>query len=159
MVNTIGTAPPARLRTSSSWRPTQCCLDARTTKGFAAVWPTLSDDIGFADRVNAMPKYVASRSPIGDLTWNAQQLEGDLGPAVRALKERTNGDLLSFGSGAFARQLVATGLVDELRFWMNPISLGSGERPFPDGEPIQLRLIGTATFDTGIVLLRYAVVD
>jgi dihydrofolate reductase len=134
-------------------------LGRKNYEGFAAVWPILTDDIGFADRVNSMPKYVASRSPIEHLTWNAQQLEGDLKPAVRALKERAKGDLLSFGCGAFAQQLVATGLVDEVRFWMNPISVGPGMRPFPDGEPIQFRLVGTATFDTGIVLLRYAVAD
>ncbi len=134
-------------------------LGRKNYEGFAAVWPTLTDDIGFADRVNSMPKFVASRSPIDNLTWNAQQLEAELAPALRALKENTQGDLLSFGCGMFARQLVATGLVDELRFWINPISLGEGGHPFEDGEPIGLRLVGTATFDTGIVLLRYAVAD
>jgi dihydrofolate reductase len=134
-------------------------LGRKNYEGFAAVWPTLTDDIGFADRVNSMPKYVASRSPIDNLTWNAQQLEGDLAPAVRALKKVTSGDLVSYGCGEFARQLVATGLVDEVRFWINPISMGPGARPFPESEPIQLRLVGTATFDTGIVLLRYAVVE
>jgi dihydrofolate reductase len=132
-------------------------LGRKNYEGFAAVWPTLTDDIGFADRVNSMPKYVGSRSPIDNLTWNAQHLEGDLAPAVRALKELTGGDLVSYGCGEFARQAVATGLVDELRFWINPISLGSGAHPFPESELIQLRLVGTATFDTGIVLLRYAV--
>ncbi len=66
------------------------------------------------------------------MSWNAQQLNGDLAPAVRALKERISGDLVSYGCGEFAGQLVANGLVDELRFWINPRSWGPGARPFPD---------------------------
>lgn len=134
-------------------------LGRKNYEGLAAVWPTLTDEVGFADRVNAMPKYVASRSPIENLAWNAQQLEGDLAPAVRVLKERLSGDLVSYGCGEFARELVAAGLVDELRLWINPICLGPGTRPFPDAMPIPLRLVGSATFDTGIVLLRYAVLN
>ena len=66
-------------------------LGRKTYEGLAAVWPTLADDptVGvFADRINSMPKYVASRSLHEPLDWNATLLEGDLAESVPALKER-----------------------------------------------------------------------
>ena len=64
-------------------------LGRKTYEGLAAVWPQLVDDPGmgrFAGRINAMPKYVASRTLTGPLEWNATLIEGDVGKAVAALK-------------------------------------------------------------------------
>jgi dihydrofolate reductase len=130
-------------------------LGRKNYEGLAAVWPTLSDDVGFADRTNSLPKFVASRTLRGPLTWNATLLEGELAESVTALKKRTSGNLLSFGFGEFAHQLLKYGLVDELRYWVNPYSWGEGERPFPGKGPIPFELVNTATFDKGIVLLSY----
>jgi dihydrofolate reductase len=130
-------------------------LGRKNYEGLAAAWPTMSDDVGFADRVNSLPKFVASRTLRGPLTWNATLLEGEMAPSVAALKQRTSGNLLSFGFGEFACQLVEQGLVDELRFWLNPYSWGEGERPFPGKGPIHFELVSTTTFDKGIVLLSY----
>ena len=130
-------------------------LGRKNFEGLAAVWPTMTDDVGFADRVNSMRKFVVSRTLQEPLSWNATLLEGDMPDSVAALKERTSGNLLSYGCGEFAHQLVMEGLVDELRFWVNPYVWGSGERPFNGRPPIPLELVGTTAFDSGVVLLSY----
>lgn len=130
-------------------------LGRKNYEGLSAAWPTMSDDVGFADRTNSLPKFVVSRTLRGPLTWNATLLEGDMATSVAALKQRTSGNLLSFGFGDFAYQLVEHGLADELRYWVNPCSWGAGEHPFQGKGPIPFELVNTATFDTGIVLLSY----
>ncbi len=75
-------------------------LGRKTSEGLAAVWPTMSDDVGFADRVNSLPKFVASRSLHAPLTWNAPLLDGEMATSVAALKQRTHGNLLSCRNGS-----------------------------------------------------------
>jgi dihydrofolate reductase len=58
--------------------------------------------------------------------------------------------------GEFTRTLLADGLVDELWFGFHPAVWGSGERPFGEKERFRLRLVGSETYDSGVVLLRYA---
>jgi dihydrofolate reductase len=130
-------------------------LGRKTYEGLSGVWPDATDDVGFADLVNGMPKLVASRSPLGSLIWNAQPLEGELTEAVRALKQRPDGNLISYGCGELAHELLAAGLVDELRFWVNPIVWGPGARPFHDRVPVTLELVSATAYDTGIALLSY----
>jgi dihydrofolate reductase len=130
-------------------------LGRKNYEGLSAVWPTLTDDVGFADRVNSLPKFVASKTLRGPLTWNSTLLEGEMEASVAALKERTRGNLLSFGFGDFAYQLVEHGLADELRYWVNPYSWGEGEHPFSGKGPMRFELMNTTTFDKGIVLLSY----
>jgi dihydrofolate reductase len=67
----------------------------------------------FADRLNSMPKYVASRTLRGPLVWNATLLEGDLAKSVTALKDAHRGDLVAVGAGELAHALTTEGLVDE----------------------------------------------
>jgi dihydrofolate reductase len=130
-------------------------LGRKTYEGLADVWPSITDEVGFAKRINGMPKFVASRSPRGKLAWNARQLEGVLADDVAALKRRQNGNLISYGCGEMAHELLTCGLVDELRFWINPIVFGDGARPFLDRYPVSLQLLSTTSFETGIVLLSY----
>ena len=76
-------------------------LGRKTYEGLAAVWPTLADDptLGvFADRLNSMPKYVASRSLKEPLAWNATLLDDDLAKSMAALKDR-HGLLIVSGAG------------------------------------------------------------
>lgn len=113
-----------------------------TFEGFAAAWPGRSDDIGFAEKFNAMPKYVVS-STLRDPEWNnSTVLDGDLAASVRSLRDDVAGDVLVNGSIRLARDLLANDLVDELRLMVFPILLGSGHRLFEDGtEPIPLRAL------------------
>jgi dihydrofolate reductase len=95
-------------------------LGRKTYEGLAAVWPLLVGDptLGtFADRLNSMPKYVASRTLSEPLPWNATLIKGNLAESVSALKDKHQRTLIVSGAGGLAHALVAQGLVDEFWFW------------------------------------------
>ena len=125
-----------------------------TYEGFAEVWPTRAGD-DFADHLNSLPKYVASRTLQEPLTWNANLLEGDVAGAVAKLKEQPGQDILQYGMGELTHTLIERGLVDELRFLVFPVAMGSGQRIFETFEKTALKLLETKTFKTGIVALHY----
>lgn len=131
-----------------------------TYQGFAKAWPSMTDDMGFAARMNAMPKYVASTTlSDADAGWeNSTVIRDDVAGQVRKVKEQYAGDVLVAGSGTLARSLLADGLVDELRLMVFPIVLGSGRRLLPDGTTTtRLRYLGTeAMGPDGIVAQTYA---
>jgi dihydrofolate reductase len=129
-------------------------LGRRTYEGLAAFWSTQTGP--WADLLNPMPKFVASRTLQGSLDWNATAIEGDVADGVSRLKEELDGDVILIGCGELARNLVAAGLIDELRFWVHPAVWGAGERPFQGDEQVRLDLVGSQTFDSGVTLLRYA---
>ncbi len=129
-----------------------------TYQGFAQAWPTIEDPVGFADKMNAMPKYVVSTTLSDDeATWhNSTVIRGDVMDEVAKLKARTEGDLLVAGSATLVQSLVAHRLVDEYRLMVFPIILGSGKRLFGEvaEEPV-LTLQGVTTVGAGIVVLTY----
>ena len=133
-------------------------LGRKTYEGLAAVWPQLVDDptLGlFANRLNSMPKYVASRTLHGPLPWNATLLEGDLAASVMALKDRHDGTLIVSGAGELAGELTTQGLVDEFWFWVSPYLWQTGPRIFDGVGPVRLELIGSTTFPSGVLRLAY----
>jgi len=128
-----------------------------TYEGFAAAWPSRTDEAGFAERMNAMPKYVVS-STLRELTWNNSTLiEGDVAAEVAKLKKQVPGDILVAGSATLVRALVDHDLVDELRLMVFPIVLGSGKRLFGDSASTKaFRLLESQPVgDDGVVILRY----
>lgn len=129
-------------------------LGRKVYEGLSAAWPTITDDTGFADRVNSLPKYVASRTLEEPLAWNASLIEGDLAESVTSLKRQHRGNLLSFGCGDLAYELATQGLADEIHFWVNPAVWGEGERAF-HGRQVRMRLLTTTVFDSGVALLTY----
>lgn len=129
-----------------------------TYDGFAAVWPQVNDPEGYAARMNALPKHVASRTLKGADWSNSTLIPGDLANAARAIRATTDGDVLVFGSASIVHQLLPHGLIDELRLMVYPTILGRGTRLFPDGEAARLKLESTDLFGDGIVLMRYAVI-
>lgn len=129
-------------------------LGRKTFEGLASVWPDSPDDTGFADRVNALPKHVASRTLVGPLPWHGALIEGDLETAVGELRSSAEGNLLSYGCGELASWLVAHGLVDEVHLWVHPVVWGEGERLFP-GDRVRLSLVSSTTFRSGVVLATY----
>jgi dihydrofolate reductase len=130
-----------------------------TYQGFAKAWPTIEDPVGFADKMNAMPKYVVSNTLADDdASWNnSTVLRGDVVSELAALKERVDGDLLVNGSAALVQLLAEHGLVDEYRLMVFPIILGSGKRLFDDlGVAPSFHLHEVQTVgDDGIVVLTY----
>ena len=129
-------------------------LGRKVYEGLANVWPNITDDTGFAERVNSIPKYVASRTLQEPLDWNASLIKGDLTEAVASLKCQHRGNLISFGCGELAYQLATRGLVDEIHFWIQPVVWGNGDRAF-HGRQVRLQLITTTAFASGITLMCY----
>jgi dihydrofolate reductase len=128
-----------------------------TYEGFAAAWPGRTDEAGFADKMNTMPKYVVS-STLKDPEWqNTTVLEGDVPESVARLKEQDGGDLLVAGSRTLVHSLIEHGLVDVLRLMVFPVILGSGRRLFPDdlADKSPLQLVDTKTFENGVTVQEY----
>ena len=130
----------------------------RTWQTMAGAWPSRAGD-PFADRMNEIRKYVASRTLTqDDLEWtNSTLLSADdpLG-AVRNLREQAGGDLQVMGSATLARTLIANDLVDEYRLMIEPVVLGGGKRLFPDdGQLHALELVSTITSSTGVHICTY----
>jgi dihydrofolate reductase len=125
-----------------------------TYEGFAAAWPQRSGE--FADRMNNMPKYVASTT-LSDPEWNnTTVLEGDVPEAVARLKRENGGPILVAGSCSLVHTLVEHDLVDEYRVMIFPVLLGGGKRLFPEnGEKKPLQLVDTQTFKSGVVVHTY----
>ena len=127
-----------------------------TYEEFAQAWPGVTDDHGFADRMNSMPKYVASTTLTDPLEWNARLIRGDVAEEVRKLKRDHN--LLVNGSGRLARALMDHGLIDEFRIWIHPIVLGAGRRLFTEGVgTMGLRLEDMRRTTKGVVILSLGV--
>ncbi|HWN74044.1 MAG TPA: dihydrofolate reductase family protein [Solirubrobacterales bacterium] len=127
-----------------------------TYEGFAAAWPQMEDEAGFAEKMNGMPKYVVS-STLERADWqNTTILSGDPADSVATLKDEVDGVILVAGSATLAKSLIENDLVDELRLMVFPVLLGQGKRLFPEGEAKhRLKLAESKTVGDGIALLRY----
>lgn len=133
----------------------------RTWDGMAAAWPGRAGD-PYADQMNAIPKYVASRTLSADeaaARWNNTRLLGgdDAIAAVRELRDRGgDGGLVVWGSASLAHQLVENDLVDEYRLMVEPILLGGGKSLFPtDGRARPLELVSVSPAKTGVLVCAY----
>lgn len=131
-------------------------LGRETYDGFSSSWPQRDGDGDpYTDRINAMPKYVASRT-LTETTWNTTLLEGDAVDAVARLKEEPGQDLLKFGTGAFSQALFGRGLVDELHLWRFPVIAGTSDNIFDGLDVTHLDVIDLVRFRSGIVVEVYA---
>ena len=135
-------------------------LGRTTYDGFAAAWPQMKDPVGFADKMNTMPKYVVS-STLTDPSWNNTTVigAGDAPAQIAELKQQDGGDILVAGSSVLFGTLVAHDLVDELRLMVFPVVLGSGKRLFGAGEalttPATLTLADVTQYASGVTTLTY----
>lgn len=137
----------AQLATAAGFVTGRKCYD-----GFLGFWPTATGP--WADVLNPMPKYVASRTLSGSLDWNAQVIEGDAVEGLRRLKEEVAGDLFMSGCGELACALLEGGVIDEIDFWVHPAVGGPGTRPFEGATP-RLELLEVTAYDSGVVQQRY----
>lgn len=129
----------------------------RTWKVMADAWVGRAGD-EFADQMNDIPKYLASRtlSP-AEVGWNTTLLPADdaIG-AIAQLKQRDGGDLQVMGSSNLATQLVAAGLVDVLKLMIEPVILGGGKRIFTDnGQASTWKLVDHAVASTGVQICTF----
>jgi dihydrofolate reductase len=130
-------------------------LGRRTYEAFAAAWPAMDrDESGFTDRMNGIPKHVASRT-VTEATWNASILQGDVPESVGALRQRDGASLLVMGSAELVGTLREHALVDEYQLFVHPVVLGSGKRLFDGGGKTALRLQDSRTTATGVTIATY----
>jgi dihydrofolate reductase len=124
-----------------------------TYEGFAAAWPGRTDEVGFADKFNHMPKYVVTTT-LDRADWNNSTIiNSDVAGQVERLRQQDGGDLLVNGSVTLAQALARQGLVDEYRLMMFPIVLGTGKRLFADGiDSAALRLVDAKTAGETVIL-------
>ena len=131
-------------------------LGRKTYEGFAAAWPSRSDEVGFADKFNSMPKYVVS-STLENPEWNnTTVLKGDPVEEVSKLRQRPGGDIVVHGSAQLVQTLLEHDLVDELRLMIYPVVLGTGKRLFGEtSDKKRLRLTDSKTVGDGITTCIY----
>jgi dihydrofolate reductase len=120
-----------------------------------ALWEPVAGN-PYIEKISAMPKYVASRS-LTELRWNATLLGPDIVGAIEQLKAQPGKDLVKYGTSRLDATLLAAHLIDELRLWIVPVVVGTGQRLFEgiDASSLQLNLADIRKLDGGSVILTY----
>lgn len=131
-------------------------LGRKTYEGFAAAWPGRTDEYGFADKMNGLPKYVVSTT-MQKADWNNSiVINGDLVKEIQTLKDMPGQDILVAGSAQLVRTLLAEELIDEIRLMIHPIVLGEGKKLFAEGTlTTTMKLIDSQVFSSGTVVHAY----
>jgi dihydrofolate reductase len=133
--------------------PDALLMGHKTYHSFAAIWPARQGKD--AERINKMPKYVASRTLQEPLDWNATLIKGDVVEEIRKLKQAPGNCLLQYGIGELTRTMLDAELVDELRILVFPFTFGEGPYIFEQMGIHTLKIMETRTFESGAVVLRY----
>lgn len=150
----VGEAVGSQLMTAET-----LLLGRRTYEIFAASWPQRGSEVQFADRLNNMPKLVASTT-LGTAEWkNSTLIRGDVAQELAKLKQRPGGSIAVSGSATLVRSLLRERLLDELRLLVHPIVLGKGRHLFEGGDEAPLKLLDSKAFSTGVVSLVYGPAD
>lgn len=133
-----------------------------TYDSFAGAWPEREtaggEDAPMAKRLGDVRKVVVSRQPL-EFTWrNSELVQGDLLDAAAALKADPGiRGVLIPGSISVVQQLLAAGLVDEVRLLVHPVAARKGRRLFDDGDAAyHLSVLATEAFPTGVIRVIYA---
>ena len=130
-------------------------LGRKTYQGFAEAWPGRTDEWGFANRMNNLPKYVVSTT-IEKAEWNNSILiRQNIAEEISGLKQQPGQDILIFGSGELVNALIRLDLIDRYNLLVYPIVLGSGKKLFREGSKTNLKLLEKKSYGSGVVLLVY----
>jgi dihydrofolate reductase len=132
-------------------------LGRKTWQGHGGAFDPMPAGDPFGDVMNTMPKYVVSTTLTSTSAWrNSTQIKSNVVEEVRALKAQAGKNIAIDGSSVLVHTLAQHDLVDEYSLLVYPVVLGSGKKVFPDGVRINLRLLETRSFPSGVVLMRYA---
>ena len=128
-----------------------------TYAAFAEAWPGRTDEAGFSDRFNALPKYVVSTT-LQTAAWQGSTIlrGADLPAEIAQVKAAVSGDIVLAGSVKLVQSLMQHNLVDEYRLLTYPLVLGEGQRLFGSAPAKPQLLESRPMGSTGVVLLRYA---
>jgi dihydrofolate reductase len=135
-------------------------LGRRTYEGLSAAYPAMTGaESGvpgeFIDRMNGIPKYVASTT-LRETTWNATVIDGNVATYVAELKKQPGGNIVKYGTGPLDATLMEHGLIDEFHLLVTPVAVGQGQHLFEDiGSAPQLDLADVTRFGNGVVILKY----
>src|SRR5436190_9172120 len=131
-------------------------LGRKTYELFAAMWPSRSGEFPYVDKLNSMPKYVASTT-LKDLEWeNSHLIEGDVAEGVAKLKQQPGQDLIMYASHDLMHSLLEYDLIDEYQLLVHPVVLGKGRTFFKDGvERMALDVVDTTVIPPGVAILTY----
>ena len=133
--------------------PDALLMGQKTYTFFAQVWPARQGEQ--ADRINSMPKYVASRTLKEPLQWNATLIKGDVAEEIRNLRQEPGKGLLQYGVGELTNTMLKHNLVDEFHLLVFPFTFGEGLRIFEGMGINTLKLLDTKTFSSGAIALIY----
>jgi dihydrofolate reductase len=131
-----------------------------TYEGLSKAYPAMTrGDSGvpneFIDRMNSIPKYVASAT-LRETTWNATIIEGDVATFVSELKEQPGGNIVKYGNGSLDATLMEHGLIDEFHLLLTPVAVGRGQHLFESIESAPaLKLADVTRFSNGVLVLVY----
>jgi dihydrofolate reductase len=129
-------------------------LGRRTYEGLSAGYTAMASD-PFVDRMNSIPKYVASRT-LTEATWNATVIPGDVADFVADLKRQPGGTIVKYGNGPLDQTLMANNLVDEFHLLLTPVAAGSGQHLFEEiNDAPHLSLADVRRFASGVLVLVY----
>ncbi|MEP7285582.1 MAG: dihydrofolate reductase family protein [Chloroflexota bacterium] len=129
-----------------------------TYQGFAEAWPSRTDEAGFSDRMNNLPKYVVTTTLEKGEWDNSHLIKENVAEEVSKIKQQPGQDILVAGSATLVQTLIQHNLVDEYHLLVYPVVLGTGKRLFQDGSKTTLKLVESKPFSSGVVLLVYQTV-
>jgi dihydrofolate reductase len=131
-------------------------LGRKTWQTHGEAFEPMPEGDPFGDVMKSKRKYVVSTTLKDTSVWrNSTIISGDVVEEVRKLKEQPGQNIYTDGSSVLVHTLAKANLVDEYRLLVYPVVLGGGKRVFPEGVRIDLKLVETKTFPTGVVLMRY----
>lgn len=129
-------------------------LGRRTYQGLSAGYLAM-EPTPFVDRMNAIPKYVASRT-VRETEWNATIVDTDVVEFVTELKNRPGHSILKYGNGPLSALLLRHGLIDEFHLLLTPVAVGAGHHVFEEVDDAPaLDLVAVRRFGSGVLALTY----
>jgi dihydrofolate reductase len=137
--------------------PFELLLGKKTYDIFAGYWPHAKTDQNVALPFNSTKKYVVTHDSFKPEWNNSFNVTGDVAKEIQKLKEEDGPNLWVWGSGNLIQTLLKHHLIDEVRVWIYPLTIGSGKKLFAEGtQPQEFKVIESQISKTGVVLATYA---